>query len=258
MHRRSALVLSVLLGVAGRTRAAEPPTLTVFAAASLKEIFTALVPAFEREHPGSKVRFSFAGTQELRLQIEHGAAADLIAAADTKHVAALVAAGLALPGVPFARNQLVVIVPPANPAHLGAFADLPRAARLVVGTPEVPIGAYTAQVLDRAATQLKGFRAAVEAKVVSRELNVKQIVAKVALGEADAGVVYETDARAAAGKVTALPVPPAYNVLAEYPVALLTNARHNALAEDWVKLLRGPAGQQLLREAGFRLPEQAR
>jgi molybdate transport system substrate-binding protein len=240
-------------------RAAEPTTLTVFAAASLREVFTVLVADFERAHPDAKVRFSYAGTQELRLQLEHGAEADVMAAADTKHMDALLAQGLVLPPKTFAHNQLVIIVPKANPAALKALADLPKASRIVIGVPDVPVGAYTTQMLDRASAEKalgKDFRGKVEAKVVSRELNVKQVVAKVALGEADAAVVYETDAKAAADKVTALPIATAYNVVATYPVAVVKATKHKALAEAWLKALRGPAGVKALKDAGFRLPEK--
>ena len=204
------------------------------------------------------MRFSFAGTQELRVQVENGARADVLAAADHKHLDALVQAGLAQRPVLFALNRPVLIVPASNPAKLQHFSQLPQAPRIVVGVPEVPIGAYTAQILDRADRILgPNFRSRVLARVVSRELNVKQIVAKVVLGEADAAFVYETDARAAGNKVAVLAVPDGLNPVAQYPIAILREAANQPLAQAWIDTLLSEVGRKLLREAGFRLPPPA-
>ncbi len=237
--------------------AAYPPrTLTVLAAASLKEAFTRIATAFETAHPGVKVNLVFAGTQELRIQIEHGARADLIAAADGKHTAALEAAGLVERPWIFALNTPVLIVPVGNKAGLRGLEDLPRAERLVVGVPEVPIGSYTLQILDRATTAYGAkYRQQVDKNVVSRELNVRQIVAKVALGEADAAFAYATDARAFAGKVTVLPIPDRLNVVASYPAAILRQAPQPALARAWIEWLLSDAGRGVLIESGFRVPD---
>src|SRR5215475_10467943 len=172
--------------------------LTVFAATSLRDPFGKLAEAFEQAHPGVHVRFNFAGSQELRTQMEHGAPADVFASADLRQFDR--ARGGGLVGAPkiFATNEPVIVVPRGNPAKVASLADLTRVNRLVLGAPEVPIGSYTVQILDKASALYGAdFRTRVEAKVVSHELNVRQVLNKVAMGEAEAGIVYRTDARAA-------------------------------------------------------------
>jgi molybdate transport system substrate-binding protein len=221
----AAFVLALLGGQrTGPAAGAGDRELVLFEAASLKDAFARLALRFERDHPGVKVVTNAAGSQELRAQIEHGAEADVFASADRRHMDALTAEGLVQDAGVFTCNEPVVVVRAAlaAAASIRTFADLPRAERIVIGTPEVPIGAYTVQILRKAAaTYGADFAKRVEARVVSRELNVRQILAKVALGEADAGVVYRSDARAVPGKVQVLPIPPALNVTAEYPIAPL-------------------------------------
>jgi molybdate transport system substrate-binding protein len=225
--------------------------LVVFAAASLRDAFTALGENFEREHPGVTVSFNFAGTQELRTQVEQGASADVFASADQKHMAELVRQKLVAGPVVFARNEPVVVVADESAARIKALADLPNAERLVIGAPDVPIGRYTAQILNSASASLGAdFSARVEAKVVSRELNVKQVLVKVSLGEAQAGIVYRTDARTAKD-VTTVGIPENMNVIAEYPIAAISAAPHPELARAWVAVVLSDAGQSKLREAGF-------
>jgi molybdate transport system substrate-binding protein len=226
--------------------------LTVFAAASLREAFEEVARLFEAATPGAKVRLNLAGSQELRAQIEQGARADVFASADVKHAAALAGAGLVDDPTVFARNEPVVVVPRDNPAGVRTFGDLPNARRIVVGAPEVPIGAYTLQILGRAQGPLGAdFEARVLGRVVSRELNVRQVLAKVTLGEADAGIVYRTDARTAKEKVAEIPIPPAINVAAEYPVAIVKSTKQPLLAAAFVALLLAPRGQARLATAGF-------
>jgi molybdate transport system substrate-binding protein len=243
----------LLLGVALSARAQGPEELTVFAAASLRESFGEMGRLFEVRHPGTKVRLNLGGSQELRTQIENGAPADVFASADQKHMQALVLAKLAGSPRVFARNEPVLVVPKGNPAGIAGFQDLPKAKRIVVGAPEVPIGAYTLRILDAASKRYGGdFRSRVEAKVASRELNVRQALAKVGLGEADAAIVYRTDARAAKDKVEAIAIPPDVNVVAEYPIAALTKAKQSALAKEFVDLVLSNAGRELLSRHGFR------
>jgi molybdate transport system substrate-binding protein len=226
--------------------------LVLFEAASLKDVFARLIPRFEKEHAGARIVTNAAGSQELRTQIEHGAAVDVFASADRKHMDALVGQGLALAPVIFACNEPVVVVRTALAASIKTFADLPRAERIVLGAPEVPVGAYAQQILEKAVAKWGAeFSKGVEARVVSRELNVRQVLAKVVLGEADAGIVYRSDALVARGKVDVVAIPPELNVTAEYPIAVLKAAPHPALAREWVTLLRSPAGVEALREAGF-------
>jgi len=246
--------LFIALALAGAARAGEPPPkreLVVMAAASLRDAFTALARTFESANPGVHVTLAFAGSQELRAQIEHGAAADVFASADTTTLPALQAQGLCKAPAAFARNVPVVVVPEGNPAGLASFQDLPRAKRVVVGIPESPIGSYTVKIIDRAEKAHPGFRAAVEARIASRELNVRQVLAKVSLGEAEAGIVYRTDALTARGRVKVVEIPPALNELAEYQVAALSRAKEPALAQSFLALLTGPEGQRALAEQGF-------
>jgi molybdate transport system substrate-binding protein len=151
----------------------------------------------------------------------------------------------------FARNTPVVIVPKGNPAKVGSFDQLPKAKKIVIGVPEVPIGNYTLQILDKAGAD---FKAKVLANVASRELNVRQVLAKVTLGEADAGVVYKTDAMAGKDKVEIIEIPAKVNVIAEYPVAVLSKAPQAAAAKAFVDLLLSGDGQKRLAAAGFVAP----
>jgi molybdate transport system substrate-binding protein len=179
-----------------------------------------------------------AGSQDLRLQIENGAAADVFASADEEQMRRL--GDLALEPAIFAHNEPVLIAPRDNPAGLREFADLPKARRIVLGVPEVPIGAYSIRIL--AAANLD-----VSARVVSRELNVRQVLAKVQLGEADAGIVYRTDAR----DVQVITIPPKFNVTAAYPIAAIKRSRHAPLARRYLELVRSPAGREALAHFGF-------
>jgi molybdate transport system substrate-binding protein len=159
----------------------------------------------------------------------------------------------------FARNEPVVIVAAAEARTIRSLSDLALAKQVVLGAPEVPIGRYSEQILERADRQLgHDFRARVMARVVSRELNVRQVLAKVKLGSADAGIVYRSDAHGAPelGVVT---IAPELNVIAEYPIAMVTDAPHAKLAAEWIALVRSPAGQAALQRGGLLLPEaQAR
>jgi len=242
----------LVLALAFSAHAGTRKEVVVFAAASLREAFTEMGRRFEAAHPEAKIALNLAGSEELRAQVENGAPADVFASADQKHMAALVEARLAQEPRTFARNEPVLVVPKGNPAAIGGLKDLPQARRIVVGVPEVPIGAYTLRILDAASQEFGGdFRAKVEARVVSRELNVRQVLTKVVLGEADAAIVYRTDAATAKEKVEVIAIPPALNVLAEYPIAVLTRAREPGLAREFVELVLSPAGREVLAVHGF-------
>jgi molybdate transport system substrate-binding protein len=243
------LIVCGELAAVATTRSSE---LVLFEAASLKDAFARLAQRFEKEHPGTKVVTNAAGSQELRAQIEHGAAADVFASADRKHMDALAAQGLLVSPSVFTCNEPVVVFRTVLSSSIKSLADLPRAERIVIGTPEVPIGAYTLQILQKASAKYGAdFSKRVEAKVVSRELNVRQVLAKVVLGEADAGVVYRSDAMSAQGKVQVLTIPAELNVTAEYPIATLKKAPSPELARQWIDLVRSEAGSVALRDAGF-------
>jgi molybdate transport system substrate-binding protein len=238
-----------------------PPTaakdqLVIFAAASLRDAFGQLADQFEQTHPQLELTFNFAGSQELRTQIEQGAGADVFASADARQMAELQHAALVGKSAIFARNELVMVVAREQAGTLKTLADLPSAGKLVMGGPDVPIGRYTLQLLDNAARTLGAdFRQRVLARVVSQELNVKQVLAKVSLGEADAGIVYRTDVTAAdSGKVSVVTIAPEQNVIAEYPIAVIASTGHAVLASAFQQLVLSPDGQRVLKRAGFSAP----
>lgn len=233
---------------------AQETELVVFAATSLRDAFSSLGEGWKAAHPGVTLTFNFAGTQELRTQLEQGAAVDVFASADQRHMDELVKGGRAEAPQLFARNEPVLVVAKEAAGTIKALSDLPRASRLVVGAPEVPIGRYTLQILDKASSSLgASFRGDVESKIVSRELNVRQVLNKVKLGEADAGFVYRTDALSAP-EVTVLTIPAELNVIAEYPIAVVSGAKHPKLAKAWVDLVRAEEGKSALARAGFLAP----
>lgn len=217
----------------------------VFAAASLREAFLLLEPEM---HPGVRVTFHFAGSQELRTQIEHGARSDIFASADVYHMNELHRAGRVLVAEVFAKNEPVVVVSAEQVPTLLSFFDLPSARRIVVGAPSVPIGRYTQSILEKAGSE---FRGRVRANVISEELHVRHVLAKISMGEADAGIVYRTDALSAADKVLVLPIPANLNVMAEYPIAILREAVNPLLAKSFFDLVLSERGQAILARSGF-------
>ncbi len=249
-------VLALLAGSVS-TAIAQQPTLTVFAAASLTEPFSRLGKSFEARHRGTTVRFNFAGSQQLVLQIQQGAKADVLASADERWMQTARDSGL-VEGDPvlFARNALVVIVPRANPAGIRRLQDLARSGvKVVIAAEAVPVGQYTRQMLDKLSAQ-PGFgteyRQQVLANVASYEENVKGVVAKVQLGEADAGVVYRSDASGSgASQLITLDIPEAANVIASYPIAVVHEAPSRELAEAFLALVESAEGQEAMRSAGF-------
>ena len=255
MGRRAVrtLVAGVLLvGATGcASRDARTLKLSVFAASSLTEAFRALEQQFEAEHPNVDVRLTFAGSQVLRLQIEQGARADVFASANKAHMRALVGAGLVNDGGTFARNALTMIVPLTPPSPILDFSALPKAQRIVMGSKHVPIGMYTETILERGAEQFgRAFATEVHRRIVSRESNVRLVTAKVALGEADAAIVYRTDA-AASMRVRSVPIPDALNVEADYLIGAVVGSRRAELARKLIEHIHGPAGQAILARHGF-------
>ncbi|MFT5679475.1 MAG: molybdate transport system substrate-binding protein [Myxococcota bacterium] len=223
-------------------------TLNVLAASSLTETVAALEVAFETTHPGIDVRTRVAGSQTLRLQIEQGAAADVFLSANQEHMVALKEAGHIATSTVFAHNTLALIVPADNPAGITAFADLPRAQRLVLGATTVPIGQYTAALLRRADAEYEpGFSEAVEAAVVSREHSVRLARARVVLGEADAAIVYRTDTDT--DGIIEMPIPTALNLTASYHLGLTGSASPTAAL--WVDFLSSEAGCEVLSAHRF-------
>ena len=238
--------------------AQNPRTLTVFAAASLAEAFTEIGTGFEAANPGVRVTFSFAGSQALRTQIEQGAPADVFASANMTEMETLVADGHVASGTSqvFVNNKLVVILPAENTAGLANLADLARpGVKLVLAAEEVPVGRYSRQALDQMNSSFgSDFSNQVLANVVSNEENVRQVVAKVQLGEADAGIVYTSDA-VAVPALKKIEIPAELNILAEYPIAALIRSEETDLADAFITHILSAAGQATLQKWGFSPPE---
>lgn len=232
---------------AASSSSAPTGTLTVFAAASLKGTFTEIGERFEAEHPGVTVAFSFAGSSDLVTQIQNGAPADVFASADQTTMAKVVDAGLtAAAPVPFATNVLTIVTPPGDPKGVASFADLAEpGTAVVVCAPQVPCGAATQRVEQATGVALSP---------VSEESSVTDVLTKVESGEADAGVVYATDARAAAGKVTEVPFPESSGAVNTYPVVALSGAEQPELARDFAAFVAGEQGRAVLQAAGFGAP----
>lgn len=248
-RRWLSLCATALLVLSACSDAADRARVPVFAASSLTEAFTALEAQFERAHPSDDVQLTFAGSQVLRLQIEQGAPAQVFASANPAHMTALTAAGVVPRSAPFAHNRLTIIVPTDNPANVTRFANLARARRLVIGNAQSPIGQYTRAVFRKAATR-SGAAVAGQPRAVSEESNVRLVRAKVELGEADAAIVYRSDARAAGpGRVRMVPIPADLNVAAEYRIGAVRSA--SAGAARFVDFVRSPAGQRIMAQHGF-------
>jgi molybdate transport system substrate-binding protein len=222
-------------------------TLTVFAAASLTETFTAIGKTFEAAHPGVKVRFSFGGSDGLAQGITQGAPVDVFASASPATMKTVTDAGDAA-GTPqvFTRNRLVIAVPADNPGKVARIQDLARSGlKVVLCAPQVPCGAAAKKALAAAKTTVKP---------ASQEKDVKAVLTKVTLGEADAGLVYRTDARAAGAKVKAIEFPAAAEAINDYPIVEVKKAPQDALAERFVQYVLGPQGRAALTRAGFEAP----
>jgi molybdate transport system substrate-binding protein len=248
------LVWLVAVGCrASESPPAEPQMLSVFAASSLTEAFAEVGRDFETHHPRVKVRFHFAGSQVLRLQIEQGARADAFASANPVHIEALRKSGAIAEAVKFAQNELVVAVV-RNGGTVERFEDLVDASRIVVGTEGVPVGAYARQVLERAKDRFGDrFVDRVWSRVVSRESNVRLVRAKVELGEADAAFVYRTDTLASE-RLRVVPIPKEAAVRASYWIGVPAEAAHPKSAERFVRFVRSEAGAAILERHGFRVP----
>ncbi|MGW1728799.1 molybdate ABC transporter substrate-binding protein [Streptomyces sp. NPDC002306] len=222
-------------------------TVTVFAAASLKESFTTLGEKFEKEHPGTKVTFNFGGSDTLAASITGGAPADVFAAASPKTMKIVTDAGDAS-GTPatFVRNQLEIATLPGNPDKIASLKDLTKSGlKVVLCDKTVPCGAAAQKALEAAALELTP---------VSYEQDVKSALTKVELKEADAAVVYQTDVHAAGDKVEGVEFPESAGAINDYPIVLLKDAPNAEAAKAFVALVRSAEGGQVLTGAGFLKP----
>ncbi|WP_442791784.1 molybdate ABC transporter substrate-binding protein [Mycolicibacterium sp. ND9-15] len=221
--------------------------LTVLAAASLKSTFTELGAKFETAHPGTKVTFNFAGSSDLATQLGQGAPGDVFASADTNNMTKAVDAGLVSGGpVNFAANTLTIVTPPENPGHIASFADLARPGlQVVVCAPQVPCGSATDRIEKATGVTLAP---------VSEESAVTDVLGKITSGQADAGLVYVTDAAGAGDKVTAIPFPESSEAVNTYPIAVLKGSTNPQAAQEFVELVTSPEGQGVLTAAGFAKP----
>jgi molybdate transport system substrate-binding protein len=220
--------------------------ITVFAAASLTEAFTALGKKFEQANPGATITFSFGPSSSLATQIAEGAPADVFASASAKNMDAVVAAHAAGTPATFAQNVMEIAVPPDNPANIMTLADLASpAVKVALCQPDVPCGAVAVKVFTNAG---------IVVTPITLEADVKATLTKVQLGEVDAGVVYVTDVLAAGDKVTGIEIPTDVNASTSYPIATLTASKSPELAQGFVDYVLSAGGAAVLTKAGFRKP----
>jgi molybdate transport system substrate-binding protein len=230
-------------------------TLNVFAAASLTESFNEMIAAFQQLHPNVTVKPNYNGSQVLEEQIANGAPADVFASADLANMKKANNAGLVKSSQVFVKNRLVVIIPASNPGKIQSLKDLARkGVKIDIEATSVPAGNYSRQALasmSKSPDYGPGYKDAVLANVVSEETNVKAVVQKVQLGEADAGFVYVTDAFSASGKVTVIDIPDPYNVIAQYPIAVVKSSLHASDAQAFVAFVLSQAGQTIMKKYQF-------
>ena len=230
--------LCLLVLPAGRAASATRAQLTVYAAASLTDVF----PAIDKSE-----KYSFAGSNTLAAQIKQGAPADVFASANLTLPTQLFQQGFCSKPVVFTRNTLVIVVPKSNPAHVHSVYDLTRSGiKLDIAAPGVPVGSYTLQVLKN-----MNLSNAVLKNVVSQETDVREVLAKVALGEADAGFVYSTDAKTVPGKVTVIKVPAWAQPKVQYGICVVSKSGDKTDARAFVKRVLSKAGQKKLHRFGF-------
>jgi molybdate transport system substrate-binding protein len=239
--------------------ASRPDSLTVFAAASLTAPFEAITQVFKQAHPGLEVSLVLAGSQQLATQLREGAHADVFASANQSYLDAIVDAGLANAAdvAAFATSSLVVVVPAENPGHINSLLDLAHPGhRLVLAAAEVPVGQYSLEFMIKASQDAglgADYQERVLSNVVSYENNVKTVLAKVVLGEADAGIVYSSDVSPdLLDQVSRIEIPDHLNVSAVYPITLLKESLQPELAKSFITFVLSPQGQALLAEHGFR------
>jgi molybdate transport system substrate-binding protein len=252
------MIVTACSGAGSPTAPSKPTALTIFAAASLKNVLAEAETAYEAANPGTDLTISTDSSAALETQIEQGAPADVFLSADTTNPQKLVDAGLAAgDAVPFAGNKLTVIVPTDNPAGLQSPADLAKDdVRVIAAGDEVPITKYATQLVEKLAAEsddAAAFQAAYAANVASKEDNVGQVVSKIELGEGDAAIVYVTDA-AASDEVTPIEVPDALNVPATYAGVVVGASPNQEVGAAFLQWLTSPDGRTVLSSFGFQPP----
>ncbi len=221
-------------------------TITVFAASSLKKAFTQLGQQFDAAHPGDTVKYSFGPSSGLEAQIISGAPADVFASASPKNMAAVVTAGDASNPQDFAKNIAEVAVPPNNPGKVTSLKDLAKSSvKVALCQPQVPCGVVAAKVFKNAG---------IKVKPVTLQPDVKSVLSQVELDNVDAGMVYVTDVKGAAGKVKGIVIPASENASTLYPIATISSSKLKAEAQAFVAYVLSPAGQSVLAAAGFEKP----
>lgn len=221
-------------------------SITVFAAASLKEAFTTIGKQFEAANPGVKVTFSFGASSTLATQITDGAPADVFASASPKNMDQVVTAGDASNPVNFVKNVMEVAVPPSNPANVTSVSDLAKSSvKVALCQPQVPCGTVAAKVFANAKMTVKP---------VTLQPDVKSVLTQVELGNVDAGMVYVTDVHAAAAKVKGITIPDSVNASTEYPIAAISKSNNLAAAQAFVAYVLSAAGQSVLTADEFQKP----
>ena len=222
-------------------------SITIFAGSSLTDAFKNAADEITRTNPDARFTFNFGSSSTLATQIVNGAPADVFASADDANMQKVLDAKLTDgAAMPFVSNRLQIAVAPGNPKKIGGLADLARAdVVLVLAAPTVPAGKYALEALTKAG---------VTAKPVSQEVDVRAVLNKVSLGEADAGIVYVTDVKSAPGRVTGVDIPEQQQVIARYPIAVIKESKNSRLARGFVDHLLSPAGQSVLAEFGFSKP----
>lgn len=252
---RLLVILSLLFAVI--LTQAQQQQLIIFAAASLTDAFEAMATAYETAHPDVDILFNFSGSSTLSTQLDQGAPADIFASANPNQMQKAIDSGR-ISGEPqtFAQNRLVLIVPADNPANIMSIDDLATAGiTLILAAPDVPVRTYTDTMLDLLVSNPdygEPYRNAVMANLVSEEPNVRQVSAKIAFGEADAGIVYLSDVTPdISDDVLAFPIPDDINTIAIYPIAITSDSPNPELAQNFVNFVLSAEGQQILQEWGF-------
>lgn len=251
--RATILVLSLF--VFAQCTSSKNTSLKVFVAASLTESFQDIARAFEKTYPNHKVDLVFAGSQALRVQIENGAPADIYVSAHRKHIDALLKKTLIQNTTQFAENKLALAVPPDNPSQLKELLDLPRAKHIVIGAEEVPIGIYTHKLLTKVEAEHPGFKQKVEARIVSKELSVRQVAVKVAIGAADAAIVFRTDILAQKDKLREIKIDDRYNLKTLYFISKVKRSQSKT-STDFIRFIQSRHAQTILRVRGFGLSKK--